>query len=87
MLPKLLHLGQVAPLRDAVGCRPSMVRFSDTILIGYTFSHHEYDRRPEMRMPMSRAMARRVARELNLMKREMEVHEDSRHLTYYYTDV
>lgn len=87
MLPKVFHRGQVVPLKDHSLGRPSTVSFSDTLQVGYTFTSREYDRRPEMWVPMSRAMVRRVARELNLVKREMEIHEESRYMTKYYTDV
>lgn len=59
-------------------------RFNETVLVGQTFSSDEYERAADGAIQMTPTLAYLIRKELNELKAQMEVHEDSRHLTHFY---
>ncbi|PJF19949.1 hypothetical protein PSACC_00235 [Paramicrosporidium saccamoebae] len=64
--------------------RGKSLRFDEIVTIAETYSKKEYDRRVEPSFSMTPLMAYLIRRELNEVKREMEIHDESRHFTHFY---
>ncbi|EPZ36856.1 hypothetical protein ROZALSC1DRAFT_28985 [Rozella allomycis CSF55] len=60
------------------------VKFQDDIVIGITHSGDEYERKGEFNLNITPVMAYLIKQELNALKREMDIHEDSRKYTHFY---
>eukprot|EP01136_Pigoraptor_vietnamica_P032035 Opistho-1_new@93379 len=81
-------------LNNAMKRRPSiaeleerniLINFRDTVDVGTTFTPGEYDRKVEKTWTKLTAKDKvEIKRELNEFKREMEVHEASKHMTRFH---
>lgn len=62
------------------------VRFSSRIILYDTYNGDEYDRHPDTATcnQLTPMLAQQIREELNTLKSEMEVHEDSRCYTYFF---
>ncbi|AMD19450.1 HBR549Cp [Eremothecium sinecaudum] len=72
-------------LTTTVGNKDECVRFSSKILLHETYSEEEYDRRPDIATcnQLTPQLGQLIREELNCIKSEMEVHEESRCYTHF----
>lgn len=61
------------------------LRFSTQVLVGVTHNPHDYERKGELTWRLTPEMAMAIKRELNDFKQEMEIHEESRRFTHFFT--
>lgn len=59
-------------------------RFSDIISIGETWSSREYERGSLAPAPLTPLLAYLIRIELNEVKAQMDIHQDSRHYTQFF---
>lgn len=73
------------PRKYAVSAKEG-VRFSSRIILYDTYNGDEYDRHPDTATcnQLTPLLAQQIKEELNLVKSEMEVHEDSRCYTHFF---
>ncbi|AAS50571.1 ABL200Wp [Eremothecium gossypii ATCC 10895] len=69
-----------------MGDNDRSVHFSTRILLHDTYTEDEYDRRPDIATcnQLTPQLAQLIKEELNQVKSEMEIHEDSRCYTHFY---
>lgn len=60
------------------------VRFDLKVRVYETYSKRDYDRRTESTIPITPVMAMLIRRELDILKTEMEIHNDSRQNTRFH---
>ncbi|KCV72921.1 hypothetical protein, variant 5 [Fonticula alba] len=64
--------------------RVPLVKFNEVVAVRRTFSGREYDRKGDVTWRLTHEQAIQIREELNIFKREMEIHELSRQNTHFY---
>lgn len=75
-----------SPSESVRSAKTSKLRFDNEVIVCETFHREEYSRQSVdyVARQLTPSLALAIKRELNSIKQEMEVHEDSRHLTQFY---
>lgn len=75
-----------APFPDGSVHRPArkQCRFSDAISVGETWSSSDYERGSLTPAPLTPLLAYLIRIELNEVKAQMDIHQDSRHHTQFF---
>ena len=60
------------------------VRFNEVVTVRRTWARRDYDRKGEVTWRLTPEKAMEIRNELNTFKREMTIHEDSKHNKHYY---
>lgn len=64
--------------------RKRKVHFNSEVIVGVTFSKREYDRSPPFSLPLTFGITKLIKLEVNRLKAEMEIHQDSQGNTHFF---